>query len=409
MTSPRVGGETADAVVIGAGIVGLATARSILARRPSASVVVLDKEGSIAGHQTGRNSGVIHAGVYYAPGSEKARLCTAGRERMVEFCREHDIAHEVCGKVVVAVTDDELDRLAALNERCVANGVPVELIGPERLRELEPHASGVAALHVKVTGIADYGAVSRAMATQIEAAGGRVMLESPVVGAHPDGASLVVETERAELRADLVVNCAGLHADRVARLIGGDKAAGGLMIVPFRGEYFELAPSRSHLVNALIYPVPDPQFPFLGVHLTRGVNGRIHAGPNAVLALAREGYSWRDIDRTDLAETLRFDGFRRLARTHWRSGLDEMVRSFSRARFAAALARLVPEIDVHDLEPAPSGVRAQAVRPDGRLVDDFVFSRSNEGKVLHVLNAPSPAATASLAIGDHIAAQLLDT
>jgi L-2-hydroxyglutarate oxidase len=250
--------------------------------------------------------------------------------------------------------------------------------------------------------------VCRALVTEVEAAGGRLMLESQVVGARADGRSIVIDTDRTELRADMVVNCAGLHADRIARLLGGEEASAGLMIVPFRGEYYELAPSRSHLVNSLIYPVPDPQFPFLGVHLTRGVNGRIHAGPNAVLALAREGYSWRDVEFADLAETLRFEGFRRLAKTHWRSGLSEMARSLSRTRFAGALARLVPEIEVHDLEPSASGVRAQAVTSDGRLADDFVFSRSNDGRVLHVLNAPSPAATASLAIGDHIAAQLLD-
>ena len=316
-----------DVVVIGAGIVGLATAHAVQVAQPGARVAVLDKEGSIAGHQTGRNSGVIHAGVYYKPGSEKARLCAAGRQRMVDFCAEHDVAHEVCGKVVVATEEDELDRLAELQRRCEANGVDVEMIGPERLAELEPHAAGVQALHVKVTGIADFPGVCRVLAGMITDAGGELHLETAVVGAATDGGQLVIETTGGTIRTTSAVNCAGLHADRVARLLGGEDAARGMQIVPFRGEYFELAPSRSYLVNALIYPVPDPQFPFLGVHLTRGVNGRIHAGPNAVLALAREGYSWRIVNRHDVAETLRFSGFRTLAKAQWRYGLSEMVRS----------------------------------------------------------------------------------
>ena len=399
--------EHFDVVVIGAGIVGLATAHSIMADNPGRRVAILDKEGSIAGHQTGRNSGVIHAGVYYAPGSAKARLCTAGRQRMVEFCRDHDVQHEVCGKVVVAVTDDERPRLAELHRRCVANGLNVELIGSARLKELEPHAAGVEALHVRDTGIADYPGVCAALLSTLIARGVDLRLATAVTGvvARPDG--LTIETDGEPVTADLVVNCAGLHADRIARLCGGEEAARGMTIVPFRGEYFELAPAKSHLVKALVYPVPDPRFPFLGVHLTRSVNGRVHAGPNAVLALAREGYSWRIVNVHDLTETLRFDGFRKLARQHWRYGLDEMARSLSRRRFAAALARLVPEVASSDLEPASSGVRAQAVHSDGRLADDFEFSRSNDGRVLHVLNAPSPAATASLAIGDEIAAELI--
>jgi (S)-2-hydroxyglutarate dehydrogenase len=396
-----------DVVVIGAGIVGLATARAVQVARPDARVAVLDKEGSIAGHQTGRNSGVIHAGVYYKPGSDKARLCAAGRQRMVDFCAEHGVAHEVCGKVVVAVSDEEIPRLTELHRRCEANGVDVELIGPQRLAELEPHASGVQALHVKVTGIADYPGVCRVLAAQFQEAGGELHLSTAVTGAATDGDRLVLETTAGAIRASRAVNCAGLQADRIARLLGGEDAARGMVIVPFRGEYFELAPSRSHLVRSLIYPVPDPQFPFLGVHLTRGVNGRIHAGPNAVLALAREGYSWRIVDRHDVRETLSFSGFRALARSQWRYGLAEMARSLSRSKFAASLSRLVPGIEGHDLEPASSGVRAQALHPDGRLADDFEFSRSNDGRVLHVLNAPSPAATASLVIGEQIAGELL--
>ncbi len=367
---------------------------------------MVDKEGSIAGHQTGRNSGVIHAGVYYKPGSAKARLCALGRQRMVEFCARHDVAHEVCGKVVVAVTADEQPRLAELHRRCLSNGVDVELIGPERLAELEPHASGVQALHVRVTGIADFPGVCRVLADLLVEHGGDVRLATAVTGVASDSDGLVVETTAGPLRTTRAVNCGGLHADRIARLFGGEEAARGMLIVPFRGEYFELAPSRSHLVRSLIYPVPDPQFPFLGVHLTRGVNGRVHAGPNAVLALAREGYSWRIVDRHDVAETFRFPGFRTLAKAQWRYGMSEMFRSVSRRRFADALARLVPEVAAHDLEPSSSGVRAQAVHADGRLADDFEFSRSNGGRVLHVLNAPSPAATASLAIGDQIAGEL---
>ena len=397
----------ADLVVIGAGIVGLATARSALLANPSLTVVVIDKEGSIAGHQTGRNSGVIHAGVYYKPGSDKARLCTLGRERMVEFCRERGIDHEVCGKLVVAVSAAERPRLHDLHERCRGNGVDVELIGATRMREIEPHVAGIEALHVKVTGIADYPGVCRAFVADLQAGGASLMLGAALVGVASRGNELILATTAGEIRADRVVNCAGLQADRVARLFGGEAAARGMMIVPFRGEYFELAPSRSHLVKSLIYPVPDPQFPFLGVHLTRGVNGRIHAGPNAVLALSREGYSWRAIELGDVRETIAYPGFRVLARKQWRYGLSEMTRSLSRTKFAAALARLVPEVRAADLEPAAAGVRAQALHPDGRLADDFEFGRSNNGRVLHVLNAPSPAATASLAIGDQIAAELL--
>jgi len=397
----------ADLVVIGAGIVGLATARAALLEQPDLHVVVLDKEGSIAGHQTGRNSGVIHAGVYYKPGSDKARLCTLGRERMVEFCKERDIAHEVCGKLVVAVSPAEQARLADLHQRCVANGVPVELVGPAQMREIEPHVAGVQALHVTVTGIADYPGVCRAFVEDLRAGGADLMLGAELTAVHERGGELVLQTTAGDIEAKRVVNCAGLHADRVARMFGGEAASRGMMIVPFRGEYFELAPSRTHLVKSLIYPVPDPQFPFLGVHLTRGVNGHIHAGPNAVLALAREGYSWRAINARDLKETVTFPGFQTLAKAQWRYGLSEMARSFSRTMFANALARLVPEVRREDLEPAAAGVRAQAIHPDGRLADDFEFGRSNGGRVLHVLNAPSPAATASLAIGDQIAAELL--
>jgi (S)-2-hydroxyglutarate dehydrogenase len=393
-----------DVVVIGAGIVGLASALALKKQKPGAKVLVIDKEGSLAGHQTGRNSGVIHAGVYYKPGSEKARLCTAGRNAMVEFCRSNGVAHEVCGKVVVAASESERTKLDELYRRCVANGVDVEAIGAERLRELEPHAVGVSALHVKVTGIADYRGVCEALVRQLTQLGTELRMQTALLSCVERPEGLVLSTTTGDVIADRVMNCAGLHADRVAELISGKGVTGGLQIVPFRGEYFELAPAQTHLVKNLIYPVPDPRFPFLGVHLTRGVNGRIHAGPNAVLAFAREGYSWGVIDRKDLLETLRFRGFHKLAAQYWKYGASEMVRSASKELFARALQKLVPAVEAKHLEPAPAGVRAQALRSDGSLVDDFAFVRS--GRALHVLNAPSPAATAALAIGEEIARTL---
>lgn len=398
----------ADVVVVGAGIVGLSAAWALARRSPGIRVVVVEKEATIAGHQTGRNSGVIHAGVYYAPGSAKATLCTTGRLQLVEFCRHHGVAHEICGKLVVAVTDDEMAGLAELERRCLANGVAVERVGPARIAELEPHVAGVAALHVKDTGIVDFPGVCRVLADELVDAGGELRLSTRVVSATGESDGLVVETTSGVIRTGRVVNCAGLQADRVARLFGGEDATGGWRIVPFRGEYYELAAACSHLVRNLVYPVPDARFPFLGVHLTRSIGGRVHAGPNAVLALAREGYSWRRFAAGDVAELVAFPGFRALARSHWRYGLAEFHRSLSRRRFASALARLVPGVSVDDLEPAPAGVRAQAVRRDGSLAEDFEFTASNDGRALHVLNAPSPAATASLAIGAEIAARLLD-
>jgi L-2-hydroxyglutarate oxidase len=396
--------EAVDVVVVGAGIVGLATARAIQQREPHARVVVVEKEPAIATHQSGRNSGVLHAGVYYAPGSEKSRLCTAGRTSMVEFAREHGIAHEVCGKVVVAVDEDERPQLDDLEQRCRTNGVRATAIGPAALRELEPHVAGVGALHVLDTGIIDFVAVCQELARQVEDAGGEVRLDTGVVAGNERTEGLVLETSRGELVAERLVNCAGLHADRIARAVSGPDGSNGLRIIPFRGEYCELVPERSGLVNHLIYPVPDPQFPFLGVHLTRGVDGRVHIGPNAVLALAREGYSWRRVAFVDLRETFRSRGFRKLARRYWRYGLGEMSRSVSKRRFTRAIQRLVPEVRRVDLERAPAGVRAQAITADGELVDDFAFHRV--GRALHVLNAPSPAATAALEIGRAIADRL---
>jgi L-2-hydroxyglutarate oxidase len=396
--------ERVDVVVVGAGIVGLATARAIQQQRPQASVIVLEKEQAIASHQSGRNSGVIHAGVYYQPGSEKARLCAAGRASMVAYCRDRGIAHEVCGKVVVAVDEHERPQLVELERRCHANGTRATSIGPDELCELEPHAAGVGALHVLDTGITDYGAVCRSLAREIEDSGGTLRLETAVVSGSERADGLVLETTHGEVVAARVVNCGGLQADRIARSLSGQDGANGLRIIPFRGEYSELVPERSSLVRNLIYPVPDPRFPFLGVHLTRGVDGRVHIGPNAVLAFAREGYSWAHVAFDDMRETLRSRGFRKLARRYWRYGAGEMSRSISKRRFTAAIQRLVPDVGRKDLVRAPAGVRAQAITADGELVDDFAFHRV--GRALHVLNAPSPAATAALEIGRAIADRL---
>jgi L-2-hydroxyglutarate oxidase len=382
--------------VIGGGIVGLAVARELAAR--GHRLTVLEKEPHWARHQTGRNSGVIHAGLYYRPGSLKARLCTAGARSMVAFAREHGVPVEVCGKLVVAVDETELPRLHTLAERAKANGVPATLIEPARASELEPHVACVAALHVHTTGIVDYVAVAHAMVRQLADQDADLRPAAEVVGLRATDGAVRIETTAGDVAADAVVNCAGLHCDRVARLAGLEPQ---VRIVPFRGEYYELRPQARHLVRGLIYPVPDPAFPFLGVHLTRGVDGGVHAGPNAVLALRREGYRWRNVTARDLAETLAFPGFWRLARHNLRTGAGEVTRSLSRRRFATALARLVPAVRPGDLVRAPAGVRAQAVRPDGSLVDDFLILTAP--RQVHVLNAPSPAATASLEIARRIA------
>jgi (S)-2-hydroxyglutarate dehydrogenase len=396
--------DRADLLVVGAGIVGLATARAVVRARPDQTVVVAEKEPAVAAHQSGRNSGVIHAGVYYQPGSDKARLCRAGRTSMVEYCRAHAIDHEVCGKLVVALDDDERRRLAELERRCAANGVRAVTVGAERLREIEPHAAGIAALHVLDTGIVDYAQVCRVLAAEIEEAGASIRLRCAVTSGVDTPSGLVVETTSGPIEAKRVVTCAGLQADEVARALSGPSGAAGMRVIAFRGEYRELVPARSHLVRGLVYPVPDPQFPFLGVHLTRGINGAVHVGPNAVLAFAREGYRWRRVDPRHLFDTFRFPGFRRFAARNWRFGVDEMARSLSRRRFTAAVRRLLPEIEPGDLVAAPSGVRAQAIASTGELVDDFAIH--SVGRAVHVLNAPSPAATASLEIGATIAARL---
>jgi L-2-hydroxyglutarate oxidase len=389
-------------VVIGAGIVGLATAHRLLLDRPGASVTVLEKEPAVAAHQTGHNSGVIHAGVYYAPGSLKARLCRAGSQSMVEFCTEHGIPVQVCGKLIVATGEAELPRLQALHERAVGNGLAARLLSAAEAREYEPHAACLAAIHVPTTGIVDFTAVCRTLAGLVAQAGGEVRLGTRVTALAParSGGQLVTTTG-GEVTADVLINCAGLHADRIAALAG---AAPPVRIIPFRGEYHELRPNRRELVRGLIYPVPDPRFPFLGVHLTRMIDGTVHAGPNAVLATAREGYRWRRFAARDVAGILGWPGMWRLGRRHLRTGLAEVRRSLSRRRFAADLARLVPELTAADIVPAGAGVRAQAVRRDGSLVDDFlILDRPGQ---LHVLNAPSPAATSSLEIARHLVAEL---
>jgi L-2-hydroxyglutarate oxidase len=388
-------------VVVGGGILGLATAHRLTLDRPDAEVTVLEKEDRWAAHQTGHNSGVIHAGVYYRPGSLKARLCQAGSRSMVEFCAEHAIPVEVCGKLIVATQPAELGRLDALFERSVANGLDVRLVGPEEAREFEPAVAAVRALHVKSTGIVDFGRVCATLAGLLAACGATLRTGARVRRIRTVGGEVVLDTTAGPVTADVLVNCAGLHADRIARRAGLRPPA---RIVPFRGEYYELVPARRHLVRALIYPVPDPQFPFLGVHLTRMIDGSVHAGPNAVLALAREGYSWGRIRPADVASAASYPGLWRLAGRHYRYGLGEVRRSLSKRLFTAGLARLVPQIRPEDLVRAGAGVRAQAVRPDGSLVDDFLIV-TGPGQV-HVLNAPSPAATSSLEIAKHIVARL---
>jgi (S)-2-hydroxyglutarate dehydrogenase len=390
-----MGASVRHVVVVGGGIVGLAVACELTGR--GWTVTVCEKESDWAVHQTGHNSNVVHAGLYYRPGSLKAGTSVAGNASMVAFAREHGVPVDVCGKLVVATSADERPRLSALAARAEANGVPAKLITPDEAREYEPYVACVAALRVESTAIIDFPAVCRALVGLLTDADLR--LRTPVLAIRPRvGGGVEVATSDGVLRADALVNCAGLHSDRIARLAGLRPSAA---IVPFRGEYHELRPAARNLVRGLIYPVPDPTLPFLGVHLTRMLGGTVHAGPNAVLALGREGYRWTDVSGRDVAEVLRFPGTWRLARKYARTGLDEVLRSFSRRRFAADLARLVPAITAADIVPAGSGVRAQAMRPDGSLVDDFLIE-SAPGQV-HVLNAPSPAATSSLEIARYVA------
>ncbi len=387
-----------DVIIIGGGAVGLGVALEITRRFPRKRLLLLEKEDQVARHQSGHNSGVIHSGVYYKPGSLKARLCVAGAAAMIEFCREHGVPHNVCGKVIVATQEEELPRLEELRKRGEASGLTgLRLIGPEELRGIEPHATGLRALVVPSTGVTDYALVCQKYAELVAANGGTVLTNGGATGIRRLPNEITVETSQGAFSTLALINCAGLYSDRIARMAGDDP---GVMIVPFRGEYYDLVPERASLVRALIYPVPDPRFPFLGVHFTRRITGKVDAGPNAILALAREGYRHTDINVRDLAGSLAFPGLWRMARQHWRNAAGEWHRSLSKTAFVHALRRLLPEIGESDLVPGGSGVRAQALKPDGALVDDFQFVPS--GKVLHVLNVPSPAATASLMIGKAI-------
>jgi L-2-hydroxyglutarate oxidase LhgO len=411
---------TYDIAVIGGGIVGLSFAMQATERFPGLRIVVLEKEAGVARHQTGHNSGVIHSGVYYKAGSLKARLCVAGAREMVEFCSRHGIPHAVCGKLIVATNSEEPARLDDLLARGVANGLEgLRLLEPEAMRQIEPHVGGVRALLVPSTGITDYSAVTAKYAEIAVEHGAEVKTNAGVVGfdrtsvvksgdlksgdaksgARPDavGNAVVVRTRAGDFTARYVVNCAGLYSDRVARMAGDDPQ---MMLVPFRGEYYDLAAARQELVRGLIYPVPDPQYPFLGVHFTRRIQGNVDAGPNAVLAFRREGYGWRDFDLGEAMEVFMDAGFRAMARRHWKNGLSEFRRSLRKRDFVRSCQRLVPEVRMEDMTPGGSGVRAQAVEADGALVDDFRFVARE--RFLHVLNVPSPAATASLPIGREI-------
>ncbi|MGY1823189.1 L-2-hydroxyglutarate oxidase [Geodermatophilus sp. SYSU D00079] len=391
--------------VVGAGIVGLAVARRLAVLRPDARITVVDKEAEVGVHQTGHNSGVVHAGLYYPPGSLKARLCTRGRELLREFCADHGLVYDECGKLVVARDDGELPALREIERRATANGVPgLRRLARGQLRDVEPEVVGAAALHSPHTAIVDFRAVARAMAEDLRQEGHEVRLGFRVTGVRrPPGGGVVVTSGAEELAVDRLVVCAGLQTDRVSRLAGDEE---GPAIVPFRGEYLRLVPERSWLVRGLVYPVPDPRYPFLGVHFTRRVDGGVDIGPNAVLALAREGYRWRDVRPGELLGTLAWPGMRPLARRHWRTGVAEIRGSLSRSVFLAAAREYVPAVTAADVRRAPAGVRAQAVDRDGTLVDDFRVNRL--GPVVTVRNAPSPAATSALAIGEYVAERVLE-
>jgi L-2-hydroxyglutarate oxidase len=387
-----------DYLIVGGGIVGLATARTILDRQPDVKVMVIEKENGWAGHQTGHNSGVIHSGIYYKPGSLKAQMAREGNRSMVDFCAEHHIAYDVCGKLIVATKPEQLPLLENLFQRGLKNGLDVTRLTAAEVKEIEPHVCCLAGLRVPSTGIVNYKAVCQTLAKLIQDRGGEMWLGTKVLSTHERGSEQIVETSRGPIETSLLINCAGLHSDRVARASGVDPRA---RIVPFRGEYYELRPERRHLVKGLIYPVPNPAFPFLGVHFTRMIDGSVHAGPNAVLSLKREGYRKSDFNLRDFAEVMLYPGFWRLAARNLREGLKEMVRSFSKAKFVESLQELIPAVQSEDLIVSEAGVRAQALLRDGQLVDDFLIIEGQHA--VHVCNAPSPAATASLEIGKAIA------
>jgi (S)-2-hydroxyglutarate dehydrogenase len=390
-----------DLVIIGGGIVGLATAYRFVERFPGKTVTVLEKESELARHQTGRNSGVLHSGVYYRPGSLRARNCRTGKEAMEEFCQREDLPYERCGKVIVATREDEFPQLDKIMANGTANGVKCERIGLERLREIEPHCAGIAAVHVPEAGITDYAQVARRMAEIVCRSGGQVVTGARATAIHRDTSRVVVATTAGEFAARHVINCTGLYSDRVTKLSGVKPST---RILPFRGEFYTLRPEAHHLVRGLIYPCADPNFPFLGVHFTKLVHGGFECGPNAVLAWAREGYRHTDINLRDMAEWLTYSGFWRMAARHWRMGCEEMWRSFSKRAFVRALQRLIPEICGDQLDWAPAGVRAQAVSRTGDIVDDFIIDESD--RVVNIENAPSPAATAALNIGRLVVEQV---
>ena len=393
--------QESDVVIIGGGVVGLATAWNLSEQHPDKKITVVEKEDSLAHHQTGHNSGVLHSGIYYKPGSLKATNCREGKVAMEKFCEEQNIDYDICGKVIVALNDEELPAMNRIYERGQANGVNCEIVDQARLNELEPHCAGIAAIHVPESGIVNYKQVCNRLGEIIKERGNEVALGARVTGIRKDGGESVVVSSKGEFKTKLVVNCAGLHCDRVAKM-GGMKPES--KIVPFRGEYFELIEEKKHLCRNLIYPVPDPKFPFLGVHFTRMIDGSVECGPNAVLAFAREGYTMGTINIKDLFESLTYSGFIRMAMKHWKMGMGEMWRSFSKAAFVRALQKLMPEIRAEDLVAAPAGVRAQAVTREGGLVDDFLVDESDN--IVNVNNAPSPAATSSLNIGKLIVEKL---
>ncbi|HEY2920901.1 MAG TPA: L-2-hydroxyglutarate oxidase [Candidatus Binatia bacterium] len=393
-----------DLAIIGGGILGLATALKIAAAHPKVRLLILEKEAQLARHQTGNNSGVIHSGLYYRPGSLKASGCVTGRKALIAFCDKNSVPYEICGKVVVATRQEELPRLDELHRRGIANGLQgLEIIGPERLKELEPHAIGIKGLYVPETGIIDYKKVADAYAEHIRDAGGDIRLSQRVVGMLDRPDEIVLQTSGGDYRTKYLINCCGLQSDLVAKMMGAISAADQEehRIIPFRGEYYKIAPQRQFLVRNLIYPVPDPNFPFLGVHFTRMAKGGVEAGPNAVLAYAREGYRHTNVNVKDLWQTVSFKGFWAMTGKYWQTGFGELYRSLSKSAFVHALQKLLPEIRESDLVPGGAGVRAQAVSASGALVDDFVIKQSP--RAIHILNAPSPGATASLAIGQSIA------
>lgn len=391
----------ADIAIVGGGIVGLATAYQLTQRHPGKRVVILEKENSVGAHQTGHNSGVLHSGIYYKPGSLRAQNCRLGKEAMERFCASEDIPHDRCGKVIVAVSEDELPRLQTIFERGQENGVKCEMIDVERLAELEPHSAGIKAIHVPEAGIVNYRRVCERLADIVREHEGDVICNARVTRFTNDNGQVVIESKQGEVAAKHVVNCCGLQSDRVSKLSGHKTDS---KILPFRGEFYELKPESQHLCRNLIYPVPNPAFPFLGVHFTRMIDGGVECGPNAVLAFAREGYRKTDVNLRDLAETLTYPGFLRLAAKYWRIGAGEMWRSFSKAAFVKALQRLMPEIRSDNLIPARAGVRAQAVAVSGNIIDDFVIQAAD--RIVNVNNAPSPAATSALNIGNLIVDRL---